>query len=155
MNDLKIWEEIGIQRKELMLKKTKIQLQYNEKEQKITYIKDGEILRELQSNSIQYPQKIINIEHLKYLDWECGLKNNQIELWLAKWNGHYLIVGGGYNENSQKVGKWIELSEYYWDRCKMTHEGYYNNGIKVGLWNTKLDEKIKQTVEISQWRRAF
>ncbi|CAK94681.1 unnamed protein product (macronuclear) [Paramecium tetraurelia] len=152
MNDQKRLEEIGIQRKELILKKTKIQLQYNEKEQKIAYIKDGEILRqcaeqyirELLNNSIQSPQKIINLEHLKHLDWEFGLKKDQKELWFAKWKGHQLLVGGCFNENNQKVGKWIELSEYFWDLCRMTHQGFYNNGIKVGQWNTKVDEKIMQ-----------
>ncbi|CAD8193807.1 unnamed protein product [Paramecium octaurelia] len=46
------------------------------------------------------------------------------------------IVGGGsYNELSQKIGKWIELDEGFYDQLKVTWDGEYKQDKKVGCWD--------------------
>ncbi|CAD8188173.1 unnamed protein product [Paramecium pentaurelia] len=59
-------------------------------------------------------------------------------------NKPFEIIGGGsYDKNleghtvsdSLKIGKWIELSEGFWRDSKITYNGEYQNGIKVGQWD--------------------
>ncbi|CAD8093224.1 unnamed protein product [Paramecium primaurelia] len=150
MNDLYIWEEIGLQKKDLKLKKTYLQIQFNQKNKKIKYIKNGEILRQYIDENVGEQQNklslkhnnIINLEHIKYLTWKCELKNDERELHIAYWDGRPLIVGGFYNQIGQKIEKWIELSDYFWDRCEIIHQGYYKDGIKFGQWDTILKKQI-------------
>ncbi|CAD8213277.1 unnamed protein product [Paramecium pentaurelia] len=43
--------------------------------------------------------------------------------------------GGAYNEQGQKQGIWIELSEGFFSDYQVIYNGEYQNGKKVGKWN--------------------
>ncbi|CAD8072405.1 unnamed protein product [Paramecium primaurelia] len=46
------------------------------------------------------------------------------------------IIGGGlYNKQGQKQGKWIELSDGFFNFSQVTYYGEYRNGKKVGEWD--------------------
>ncbi|CAD8096295.1 unnamed protein product [Paramecium primaurelia] len=61
------------------------------------------------------------------------------------WNIYYenLFIGGGLYEYKKrgesleqtKIGKWIELSEGFYDWSQVTYEGQYKNGKRFGRWN--------------------
>ncbi|CAD8126698.1 unnamed protein product [Paramecium sonneborni] len=69
----------------------------------------------------------------------------------GRWNYIYknkIIGGGSYDKKALKIGKWIELSDGFYDGSQVTYKGEYNNGKKVGLWeiwykNVKGDQKNK------------
>ncbi|CAD8185203.1 unnamed protein product [Paramecium octaurelia] len=42
--------------------------------------------------------------------------------------------GGSYDERGIKVGKWIELSDGFYEYSQVTYIGEYHNGKKVGRW---------------------
>ncbi|CAD8194456.1 unnamed protein product [Paramecium octaurelia] len=47
-------------------------------------------------------------------------------------------IGGGFYTNEGdgvKIGKWIELSDGFWDRSQIFYNGQYQNGKKVGRWD--------------------
>ncbi|CAD8110097.1 unnamed protein product [Paramecium primaurelia] len=48
--------------------------------------------------------------------------------------------GGSYGDQiegySVKIGRWIELSDGFWIHSQITYEGDYQNGEKIGRWNT-------------------
>ncbi|CAD8124781.1 unnamed protein product [Paramecium sonneborni] len=52
------------------------------------------------------------------------------------------IGGGLYDDDQQKegvdvkIGKWIELSDWFWYLSQVTYHGEYKNDKKVGRWNT-------------------
>ncbi|CAD8145673.1 unnamed protein product [Paramecium pentaurelia] len=45
------------------------------------------------------------------------------------------IGGGKYNMDSQKNGKWIDLSSEFWSESQVTYSGEYKNGKKIGIWD--------------------
>ncbi|CAD8208969.1 unnamed protein product [Paramecium pentaurelia] len=45
------------------------------------------------------------------------------------------IGGGQYNEEGQKNGKWIEVSDDFNCNSQLTYHGEYRNGQKVGKWD--------------------
>lgn len=47
--------------------------------------------------------------------------------------------GGSYNYQGQKDGKWIELSDRYYNFSQVTSVGEYRNGNKVGNWEYYLN----------------
>ncbi|CAD8202415.1 unnamed protein product [Paramecium pentaurelia] len=51
------------------------------------------------------------------------------------------IGGGEYNKQGKKNGKWIELGNEFYKYFKLTYNGRYQNGIKVGIWETCLAEQ--------------
>ncbi|CAD8072407.1 unnamed protein product [Paramecium primaurelia] len=56
----------------------------------------------------------------------------------GKWKFIYknqIIGGGSYNEQGQRNGKWIELSEGFYNYSQITYKGEYKNGKKVGNWD--------------------
>ncbi|CAD8070503.1 unnamed protein product [Paramecium sonneborni] len=57
------------------------------------------------------------------------------------------IGGGLYVQNDNvgyiKTGKWIELSNEYFEFNQITYHGEYNNGRKVGRWDTFLTQNEK------------
>ncbi|CAD8108633.1 unnamed protein product [Paramecium sonneborni] len=62
-----------------------------------------------------------------YKDQKCGI-----------WNYVYknkTIGGGSYNSQDQKNGKWTNLSDNFWEKSRITYQGAYENGKKVGLWD--------------------
>ncbi|CAD8206686.1 unnamed protein product [Paramecium octaurelia] len=42
--------------------------------------------------------------------------------------------GGEYNNQSEKNGKWIELSAGFWEYSQITYNGEYKNGKKINRW---------------------
>ncbi|CAD8107913.1 unnamed protein product [Paramecium sonneborni] len=145
MNEIKIWKAEGVQDKDLKLKKTKLTISYNQKDKQIKYIKDGEILKqEFLSHEYIDRKKILNLEQIKNLTWksEIGLKIENLDFMIAYWKGYPLQIGGFQNEKGEKTGKWIELSDYFWDRCKVINQGQYKNGTKFGKWEILQEQKV-------------
>ncbi|CAD8108702.1 unnamed protein product [Paramecium sonneborni] len=71
-------------------------------------------------------------EGKKYGRWDILYKGD----WMRK----YKQIGGGSfylkNGDSQKIGKWCEVSEEFHDLSRITYQGVYNdNGHKKGQWN--------------------
>ncbi|CAD8133729.1 unnamed protein product [Paramecium pentaurelia] len=50
------------------------------------------------------------------------------------------IGGGQYDDQMLKNGKWIELSDNFWEYCQVSFIGIYNNGQKFGQWNINYRE---------------
>ncbi|CAK91193.1 unnamed protein product (macronuclear) [Paramecium tetraurelia] len=74
-------------------------------------------------------------------------KNNKVGRWdtwfIEKDAQTIKLIGGGFYTNGGdgiKIGKWIELSDGFWDRSQVFYTGEYQNGKKVGRW------------EISYWK---
>ncbi|CAD8069772.1 unnamed protein product [Paramecium sonneborni] len=63
----------------------------------------------------------------------CNMSLQQISNLLNSGGGQYEKI----KEISVKVGKWIELSDCFWNQSQITYCGdYKNNGQKVGRWDT-------------------
>ncbi|CAD8194487.1 unnamed protein product [Paramecium pentaurelia] len=63
---------------------------------------------------------------------------------IGEWKYIYdnTIIGGGqYNKQGQKQGKWIELSDGFFNSSQVTYYGEYQNGKKVGIWDIFFREK--------------
>ncbi|CAD8130987.1 unnamed protein product [Paramecium sonneborni] len=62
------------------------------------------------------------------------------------------MIGCGYYIKGQKIGKWIELDEGFYNHKQITYYGEYNmNGMKVGRWDImycKDNEKIYKQMQI-------
>ncbi|CAD8065871.1 unnamed protein product [Paramecium sonneborni] len=73
---------------------------------------------------------------------EYNMKGKKIGKWNIshdrKGNGEYKQIGGGsYDKGGTqiKIGKWIELQDWFWNFQQVVHKGGYNtNGKKVGRW---------------------
>ncbi|CAD8116386.1 unnamed protein product [Paramecium sonneborni] len=64
---------------------------------------------------------------------------------IGSWNYIYFknIIGGGYyNEKGQRNGKWIVLSDKFWDCSQITYHGEYRNGNKIGRWDIYFEKKL-------------
>ncbi|CAD8129443.1 unnamed protein product [Paramecium sonneborni] len=73
----------------------------------------------------------------KFLEiYEIGeYENNQRN---GVWKYNYCdqdIDFGEYNEQGQRIGKWTELSDGFWDQLQITYKGEYRNDKKVGNWD--------------------
>ncbi|CAD8197727.1 unnamed protein product [Paramecium octaurelia] len=56
-----------------------------------------------------------------------------------------LFCGGGlYSSDFQKNGKWVELSETFWNQSQVTYNGEYKSGKKVNKWDTMINGKQMQ-----------
>ncbi|CAD8206702.1 unnamed protein product [Paramecium octaurelia] len=56
------------------------------------------------------------------------------------------IIGGGlYDRKGQKMGKWIDVHENFFDYCFVLYEGEYVGGKKQGVWNLFMHENQIQT----------
>ncbi|CAK70801.1 unnamed protein product (macronuclear) [Paramecium tetraurelia] len=146
-----IFQVEGIEQRQRTLKKTNFLVQYT-KDRWIHYIQDGCMLRKdraLLSN--EQPEIYKNLEHIKYLRWEGEYGGNQkkVGMWNAFWRGDNLKVGGLYNENGLKQGKWVNLFPNYNEQIfcfessisQVTYSGYYNKGVKQGEWTSYLYDK--------------
>ncbi|CAD8195660.1 unnamed protein product [Paramecium octaurelia] len=73
---------------------------------------------------------------------DCGLYKNGQKigrwdiLYRKKGKEQFQQIGGGlYDElSSIKIGKWVELSNGFYDLSEVTYKGEYKNGKKVGIW---------------------
>ncbi|CAD8069653.1 unnamed protein product [Paramecium sonneborni] len=79
---------------------------------------------ELKENFSMYSQ-------VKYIgEYQNGLK-------IGRWDSIFdkeLIGGGFYDLQGQKQGKWIELSNNFYDLAQVIYIGEYCNNEKVGIW---------------------
>ncbi|CAD8111463.1 unnamed protein product [Paramecium primaurelia] len=68
--------------------------------------------------------------------FESGEYQNdkRIGIWIYIYDNNK-IGGGQYNEEGQKNGKWIELSDDFNCNSQLTYHGEYRNGQKVGKWD--------------------
>ncbi|CAD8181137.1 unnamed protein product [Paramecium pentaurelia] len=57
-------------------------------------------------------------------------------MWIYIYDNN-IIGGGKYNEQGQKSGKWIELSDSFNCNSQLTYYGEYKGGKKVGRWDIK------------------
>ncbi|CAD8123139.1 unnamed protein product [Paramecium sonneborni] len=72
-----------------------------------------------------------------------GVYKNGIKVgrWNAFWISEFQMLGGGcYDEQGEgiKIGKWIDLDDGFNEKKQVFYKGEYQNGSKVGRWNTIL-----------------
>ncbi|CAD8128581.1 unnamed protein product [Paramecium sonneborni] len=102
--------------------------EYNQKGQKfLKWI-------ELSDNFWEYYQIIYDGQYIN--DKKVGLWDI---LWRQDINSPFKIIGGGFyeviNQESSKIGKWIELSDEFLEFSQPIYCGEYKNGKKVGKWD--------------------
>ncbi|CAD8209882.1 unnamed protein product [Paramecium octaurelia] len=126
-----------------LLSKTKIEIQYTD-DNKIIYSQDEVILREEQNlDNLHIPEIFINIEQVRYLQWEGEYSQNQKKIgkWFNKWNGEALEEVGGYYQNGEKKGLWKEIFKNYWSQAQVLEIGEYVDNQKIGIWKYQYHEK--------------
>ncbi|CAD8129603.1 unnamed protein product [Paramecium sonneborni] len=132
------------------LRKIDIIVQHN-KMNELIYLQDGEILKkELLTD---YSEEVNNnIEMIKYAFWngQMNNQNHKFGRWNAFWKGKRTIIGGYYDQNNLKKGKWAEFFNKYWDRCQVIFIGEYYNGKKYGLWETLYRYQSREQYQIMQ-----
>ncbi|CAD8130677.1 unnamed protein product [Paramecium sonneborni] len=74
-----------------------------------------------------------------------GIKIGKWEIHFDRWgDGKYKQIGFGQydqQEIQQKVGRWVELWEGFWQDAQVTFNGEYNKvGIKIGRWDINFDK---------------
>ncbi|CAD8171806.1 unnamed protein product [Paramecium octaurelia] len=52
-----------------------------------------------------------------------------------------------YQDGCLKIGKWIELSDFFDDLTQVTYEGNYHNGKKINKWNINFRQSLKKPFE--------
>ncbi|CAD8193548.1 unnamed protein product [Paramecium octaurelia] len=65
---------------------------------------------------------------------KCGAWNT---MYRGKGNYEFTKIGGGYFNEGQKDGDWIELSDFFSILSQVIYEGKYQFGKKYGRWNTQ------------------
>ncbi|CAD8110055.1 unnamed protein product [Paramecium primaurelia] len=58
------------------------------------------------------------------------------------------IGQGDYNSQGRKEGKWIELTDGFWDQSQAIFQGEYRDGKKVGQWDIKLRSEGQEEFEL-------
>ncbi|CAD8062977.1 unnamed protein product [Paramecium primaurelia] len=85
----------------------------------------------------QLSQKIGNWIELSdnFWEWDIYLRNKAENLMSAQ------IGGGNYDQKGSglKIGKWIDICDQFYVDNQVTYIGEYQNGIKIGRWNTNLN----------------
>ncbi|CAD8094688.1 unnamed protein product [Paramecium sonneborni] len=109
------------------------------------YIKDGLVVKKQKVMDPFCKSQInLNFPQVKYLIWDgkYGDKNQKVGQWKAFWKSNQLKVGGLYDDNGLKQGNWIDIGQEYWDECKITYQGFYKDGIKIGKWDIVQENQI-------------
>ncbi|CAD8196427.1 unnamed protein product [Paramecium octaurelia] len=75
--------------------------------------------------------------------------DKKVGLWETWYKNHAkdqknLQIGGGSYWNNIKVGKWIELSDGYYEYSQVTFIGEYKSGKKIGQWDICYKRRGKQ-----------
>ncbi|CAD8213401.1 unnamed protein product [Paramecium octaurelia] len=66
--------------------------------------------------------------------YKNGHKVGRWDIWY-KYEGKNEKIGGGYyEENEQKEGYWVEISNNFTNNSQITYNGKYLNGKKIGIW---------------------
>ncbi|CAK67651.1 unnamed protein product (macronuclear) [Paramecium tetraurelia] len=84
-----------------------------------------------------------------------GCKNSIQNLHLIMKTIIFFSGGGSYDEEGNKLGNWVEVSEDFSEESQVTYVGVYNNGKKVGrwdIWYQEDDENIKMQEIKYKWR---
>ncbi|CAD8129136.1 unnamed protein product [Paramecium sonneborni] len=112
------------------------------KNQEVKYIYEGEILRidQVLDKEIK-PEIMKNLVQIKHLRWEgqYGKNKEKIGKWIAYWKNQDLNIGG-YYENGLKTGIWIDIEEDFWNDLQFLYTGEYKNGRRKGKWETMYRE---------------
>ncbi|CAD8101837.1 unnamed protein product [Paramecium primaurelia] len=81
-------------------------------------------------------------ESIKYYSCKSQLyqkgqyvNDQQRGIWKYTCNNN-MIGGGQYNLQGVKVGKWIELDDYFKENSQVIYNGEFKNGKKIGIWET-------------------
>ncbi|CAD8087939.1 unnamed protein product [Paramecium primaurelia] len=69
----------------------------------------------------------------KFLKWGSTLIIKEAEF--GGISTKIVKCGGSYDEQGEKNGKWLELSDNFWNQSQVIYEGEYKSGKKFGLWN--------------------
>ncbi|CAD8089899.1 unnamed protein product [Paramecium sonneborni] len=104
------------------------------------YSKDGGLLRKEKIKKNSYI--ITTFDQLSSLKWGIEYEKQNMAKWCPIWDQKKLNAGGYIKDDDCKIGKWIDLSENFSNISKVTHEGVYEDGIKIGRWVTIYSEKI-------------
>ncbi|CAD8174435.1 unnamed protein product [Paramecium octaurelia] len=111
-------------------------------------VKDGDWI-ELSSKFNSFNQLTYNG---KYRD------GNKVDRWDAFFkqqgeNYNFYFIGGGVYSSTiidgatVKNGRWVEMSDSFWEQSEVTLEGKYQYGIKVGIWKSYFKDIITKKKE--------
>ncbi|CAD8094004.1 unnamed protein product [Paramecium sonneborni] len=115
--------------------------------QKFQKIGGGEYSEELKNqkhgNWVELIEQIDGFYNMSQVTFSGEYKiGNKVGIWNFNWrereNSRFERIGGGYYDEelqNLKKGKWIELTDRFYDMNKVTHEGEYKNGKKIGRWD--------------------
>ncbi|CAD8072799.1 unnamed protein product [Paramecium sonneborni] len=78
-------------------------------------------------------------------EYKQGRKHNH---WDIINNENEKIGGGEYDHKGMKFGQWTELHQNFWDFCKVTLNGNYYNGHKLGNWEVKYKPSQFEEIQI-------
>ncbi|CAD8077807.1 unnamed protein product [Paramecium sonneborni] len=110
------------------------------------YIQNGRVMQlEQIPHQLSNNETDTNLELVKHLTQkrEVNQNNGKIGQLMMFWKQQRIKAGGFYNDNEQKLGRWIELSNNFWEKSQIFIEGQYEEGKKQGRWNIiNLEKKI-------------
>ncbi|CAD8077813.1 unnamed protein product [Paramecium sonneborni] len=135
--------EQGIENQNRSIRKSNFQIEFTN-DGWLNYIMDGTILKaENHFEKNVQPEIIRNIDQIKNLRWkgEYDRKQRKVGKWNAYWRGDNINVGGYYNEDGKKCGKWIEPFVNYYEISQVVIKGEYKQGLKQGEWITYLQNQ--------------
>ncbi|CAK78292.1 unnamed protein product, partial (macronuclear) [Paramecium tetraurelia] len=143
-----LWKEYGILGEDF-INQISLKIQYDQGI--ISYIKDGEILK--QCNQINHVL-LRNIQQIKYFGWHGNYNNGKKSgKFQIIWKGQNLNIGGEYNDKGEKFGSWTELFENYGDKSQVYYIGQYQDGKKCGSWTLQYDENLKTVTLYVQYSK--
>ncbi|CAD8177310.1 unnamed protein product [Paramecium octaurelia] len=108
------------------------------KEKEIQYIRDGSIIKiQRVKNISMQPEVLQNLEQIQYLRWFGNYDQNhqKVGKWIATWRGEGLKdVGGQYSNDGKKKGLWKELLADFWSKTNAYEFGEYIDGQRRQTW---------------------
>ncbi|CAD8089901.1 unnamed protein product [Paramecium sonneborni] len=113
---------------------------YNEKE----YIKiGGGIYNQVEIKVGKWIEMDVGFKKVKQVTYKGEYNINGMKV--GRWNINFAylekdeykeIGGGSYDQEENKIGKWIELDEEFDQQKQITYNGeYFMKGIKIGRWD--------------------
>ncbi|CAD8116155.1 unnamed protein product [Paramecium primaurelia] len=94
-------------------------------------------------------------------DYRNDKKIGRWDIWFKQGDGqiHDIIGGGSYDEDGNKIGKWVQLSEGFQEHSQIIYIGEYRKGKKIGRWDIfELGEMIGggsydelDSIKIGKW----
>ncbi|CAD8118323.1 unnamed protein product [Paramecium sonneborni] len=103
----------------------------------------------------QWNQLIKNYnQHAKVYEFGEYYKNLRIGIWKQYYKGDF-ISQGQYDQDGEKIGKWIELSKHFSDHSQIIFKGEYKHGEKIGLWEIYLKSFMDNDKSYKQMQKYF